>query len=509
MYYRTNNNIDRSITCMENSMHLIHYVFLIIFVTITNSCNAGLFDLIKSGDQYGILITLNMNSQTLYQANEEGLTLLEYAHKHGQKDIANALQSMLESNTALFTAVASKDIKSLEKMITEKPMLLSRKNADGLTPLLFAIRLQDNTMVQALLDIAKTLGEDRLLLYPINNIAGTETHPTTTPVHFASAEGNVGALRILLKYGASVEYENRDAPLYFAVFNGHNDAAEELLKNGANIDAKNHYDFTAVHYATLGGHESIVKMLINRGANFLIKTTDHCKTFPLATPLTLLENPPAEQALKYEIFKKENSIKKDAIIKILREAEEDQKKFAVLDTLLDKDDKGTGSDTENKIIENLDTFSFELQRRWAASIYNDSALPLHQAVRKKFEKLIAKLLDLTRDFPEIVNRHDFDKNIPLFLAVRRAVFASKTNKSDELEKLKRIIIMLKEAGAKTGEAVISLAKAYPEIKLAQDHPEIQTLLTSAPKADSPIIESLKLLQAKLIALRDLLSPIGQ
>ena len=85
-----------------------------------------------------------------------------------------------------------------------------------------------------------------------------------------SREGNVGAVKELLRAGAVVDAvtDRGCTPLYAASQNGHLDVVLLLLAAGAAVNSSDPHDgWTALHAAGDGGHEAVWRALVARGAN--------------------------------------------------------------------------------------------------------------------------------------------------------------------------------------------------------------------------------------------------
>lgn len=76
-------------------------------------------------------------------------------------------------------------------------------------------------------------------------------------------------IRILLRYGADVNYRNRDGRtiLHDAVGDGREDLVDILLKYGASINAKDKYGYTPLHWSVSSKNKKMVELLVNRGAD--------------------------------------------------------------------------------------------------------------------------------------------------------------------------------------------------------------------------------------------------
>lgn len=107
-----------------------------------------------------------------------------------------------------------------------------------------------------------------------------------TPLAFASARGNLDAVRQLLEAGALPDLEvptqaKPKGPLASACNNGHLAVVEELLRAGADVNAVNGFQTPLHHLAPSSNAPSIAACLIQHGAN--IHAVDHF----LSTPLDL------------------------------------------------------------------------------------------------------------------------------------------------------------------------------------------------------------------------------
>jgi len=94
------------------------------------------------------------------------------------------------------------------------------------------------------------------------------------PLHYAVTKGNLGAIKLLLAYGADVNAANDsgDTPLHVAAAIGSVDAAKILLNAGADIDKRNlSYGSTPLIRAVASDKEEMVKFLISKDADVRIE----------------------------------------------------------------------------------------------------------------------------------------------------------------------------------------------------------------------------------------------
>ena len=90
-----------------------------------------------------------------------------------------------------------------------------------------------------------------------------------TPLFIACLNGDIEAVRLLLKKGAEVDRAEKDdaTPLYIACAKGNVDAARLLLENGAEVDrAGGLFGQTPLHAACWQGHVELARLLLEKGA---------------------------------------------------------------------------------------------------------------------------------------------------------------------------------------------------------------------------------------------------
>ncbi len=82
-------------------------------------------------------------------------------------------------------------------------------------------------------------------------------------------KNSIETVRILLKYGADVNYRAKDGRtlLHDAIFRGREDLVDLVLKHGADINAKDKYGYTSLHWAVSNKNKKMVELLVARGAD--------------------------------------------------------------------------------------------------------------------------------------------------------------------------------------------------------------------------------------------------
>jgi ankyrin repeat protein len=133
---------------------------------------------------------------------------------------------------------------------------VNRRNADGSTPLQWAVYSGDVAEVKRLL----RAGADVSLA----NRYGA------TPMSLASEEGNTEILQVLLEVGADADSPNRDGQtaLLAVARTGKVEAARLLLDHGATVDARERWGGqTALMWASARRHPEMIELLIAKGAD--------------------------------------------------------------------------------------------------------------------------------------------------------------------------------------------------------------------------------------------------
>jgi len=88
-------------------------------------------------------------------------------------------------------------------------------------------------------------------------------------LQWASMNGNIEVVRVLLDNEASIDYSGGSActSLYLASSANHIDSVRLLIDRGANVDAVDKNGDSALHIASEHGHLEIARLLLNGGVN--------------------------------------------------------------------------------------------------------------------------------------------------------------------------------------------------------------------------------------------------
>lgn len=107
-----------------------------------------------------------------------------------------------------------------------------------------------------------------------------------TPLHVASFNGDIEAVKTLLKDNADVNAQDKLewTPLHDAAIQGHVEIAKLLIAAGANVDAQDIDDlYTPLHDGVRMNHPEIVQVLLAARADATIEDRWH------NTPLTIAQ----------------------------------------------------------------------------------------------------------------------------------------------------------------------------------------------------------------------------
>ena len=140
---------------------------------------------------------------------------------------------------------------------------VNRREADGSTPLQWAVYRNDVAEVKRLLRAGANV--------KLANNYGV------TPMSLAAAVANTEILKVLIEAGADVESPNADGmtALLAVARTGNVDAAQVLIKAGAKVDARERFGGqTPLMWASARRHPAMMQLLISSGADVNARSTD-------------------------------------------------------------------------------------------------------------------------------------------------------------------------------------------------------------------------------------------
>ncbi|MFP4499248.1 MAG: ankyrin repeat domain-containing protein [Vulcanimicrobiota bacterium] len=149
-----------------------------------------------------------------------------------------------QSLPELRAAIISGDISRVSRIITEKPSLINKADAQGLTPL----------------HVASQKGKNSIIALLLENKANFK------------ARDNAGALA-----------------LHWACLYGHIEAVKILIGNTDTVNFKDNKGATPLHYGVRSGNIKTVQYLINRGADVNARTEDNLTPYMLANTTEMRE----------------------------------------------------------------------------------------------------------------------------------------------------------------------------------------------------------------------------
>jgi ankyrin repeat protein len=140
---------------------------------------------------------------------------------------------------------------------------VNRRNADGSTPLQWAVYAGD-------------VAETRRLLRAGADVSIANNYGAT-PMSLAAEVGNTDILKVLLEAGANADSPNQDGQtaLMAVARTGIVAAAQLLLDHGATVDAKENWGGqTALMWASARRHPEMMQLLISKGADVNARSID-------------------------------------------------------------------------------------------------------------------------------------------------------------------------------------------------------------------------------------------
>lgn len=187
------------------------------------SDRAEILDAIDQGDAEHVLDIVRAEPSAASARDENGVSVLLYAHYRRQADTVAVLRSVRTELDA-FEAAALGDANRLRSLVDDDPGLVETWSPDGFTPL-----------------------------------------------HLAAFFGGDDAAALLLERGAEVNVVARNAmqvmPLHSAIAGGHSAIARSLVEAGAEVNAEQQDAYTPLHEAAAKGDDELVGFLLEHGAD--------------------------------------------------------------------------------------------------------------------------------------------------------------------------------------------------------------------------------------------------
>lgn len=195
-------------------------------------------------------------------------------------------------------AIKAGDLARVEALLAEDPELPDAAHDGGVTPLMLAIYVGREEMIEVLMaggaevDVfaASAMGSvERIeeLLAASPELVKAHSADGWTPLHLAAHFGRRAAAEALLARGADVRARSTNGmantALHAALAGRHRDVVELLLARGADVNARQRGGYTALHAAAQHGDAVLTKLLVARGAEPALATDDGQTALALAT----------------------------------------------------------------------------------------------------------------------------------------------------------------------------------------------------------------------------------
>jgi uncharacterized protein len=183
----------------------------------------SLFESIAAGDEHALREELERNPDSAGERNADGLSPVLYALYNGQEGLVDPI---LDANPALdvFDAAAVGRARGLEELLDAEPGLVTAWSPDGFTALHLAAFFGQEDAAQLLLERGAE-----------PNLVARHPSIVVTPLHSAAAGSHPAIVKLLLAAGADVNaaQDGGFTPLHSAANNDDRESAEALLAAGA------------------------------------------------------------------------------------------------------------------------------------------------------------------------------------------------------------------------------------------------------------------------------------
>ena len=182
----------------------------------------------------------------------------------------------------VFTTIDAGDDAAAVAMVRDDPRLARRHaDADGATPVLYAMYRHKFELAKALadaagaLDLAEAAAIDDVAQVRSRLAAGAAVDDRTpdgfTPLQLAAYFGAPAAAAELIDAGADLnsvaDNPMRIQPLHAAAAGRHGDVAGLLIDAGAEVNARQSHGWTPLHSAAANGDGELVDRLVAAGAD--------------------------------------------------------------------------------------------------------------------------------------------------------------------------------------------------------------------------------------------------
>ena len=205
---------------------------------------------VKKGDLEAVRAAIGQDSSLLDATNEAGQNAFVLSKYYRQAAVAEYLLSLHPKLDVFGLSIAGKMADTLAE-IDRNPALLEEHSSDGWTPLHLAAFFGHAELANALAERGAFV--DSRSTNAMKN----------TPLHAASAGGQLPLVELLLKRGAdpNATQEGGWTALHGAAQAGQREMVEALLAGGADVNLRAGNQQTALDMALMKGHQDVASIL--------------------------------------------------------------------------------------------------------------------------------------------------------------------------------------------------------------------------------------------------------
>jgi ankyrin repeat protein len=189
----------------------------------------SIFELITAGDKDALAEALDTDLELAGERNADGLSPVLYALYNGKPDLVDPL---LDANPPLdvFDAAAVGRTRGLEELLEAEPELVTAWSPDGFTALHLAAFFGQEEAAKILVERGAEV-----------NLVARHASIHVTPLHSAAAGSHAEIVKLLLEHGAdpNAAQDGGFTPLHSAAQNDDRESAEALLEAGADPSLAN------------------------------------------------------------------------------------------------------------------------------------------------------------------------------------------------------------------------------------------------------------------------------
>jgi uncharacterized protein len=183
----------------------------------------NVFELIDAGDADALRDELELDPELAATRNAEGLSPVLYALYNAKADLVDTI---LDANPALdvFDSAASGRTRGLEELLDAEPELARSWSTDGFTALHLAAFFGQEDAARILLERGAEV-----------NLVARHESIHVTPLHSAAAGSHAAIVKLLLEHGAdpNAAQDGGFTPLHSAAQNDDVESVDALLEAGA------------------------------------------------------------------------------------------------------------------------------------------------------------------------------------------------------------------------------------------------------------------------------------